>query len=243
MIMYSLQSILGLSMGGGLATYSRPVVNPPVFHGLYNTSLISMASMTTYNAIAKMNALSTPAGMRNLWATFTHVNSAAFMEEVIDMAAGVSRSMPFLSGGIQLIFQPLWQAPRARAFAATGGNALGLEESGDDLVIVLAMAAWFMQRDDDAVRAALKDFVDEAQKKAREMRVYSPYIYLNYAADFQDAMGGYGDRSMSFMRATSAKYDPIQLFQRQVPGGFKLQRTNPTPGIPPISEDDQRKIL
>jgi len=52
------------------------------------------------------------------------------------------------------------------------------------------------------------------------------YIYTNYAADFQDPMTGYGLRSLAFMREVSRKYDPQGIFQKQVPGGFKLLRTS-----------------
>jgi hypothetical protein len=35
-------------------------------------------------------------------------------------------------------------------------------------------------------------------------------------------IAGYGEESVSKLRATSKKYDPEGLFQKAVPGGFKL---------------------
>ena len=55
------------------------------------------------------------------------------------------------------------------------------------------------------------------------MGAYNTYLYLNYAASFQDPIAGYGNASVSMLQAVSKKYDPDQLFQKQVPGGFKLQ--------------------
>jgi hypothetical protein len=140
---------------------------------------------------------------------------------VIDLAASESKPMPFFTSGIQLIFQPLWKAPRAKILAETGGNVLGLDEQ-DDLVIVLASAYWFRQADDAAAGAALKQFVDKATALAKTAGVHSRYVYLNYAAEFQDPISGYGEKNVADLIATSKKYDPIQLFQKQVPGGFKL---------------------
>jgi hypothetical protein len=159
-----------------------------------------------------------------LWATITHANSAPFMEELIAFAKDKGREMPTLSTGIQLIFQPLWRTSRARSFSQTGGNSLGLEDLPEDLVIVLATTTWTSSGSDELVNRVMKEFVDEAQGMARRVGVFNRYIYTNYAAGWQDPMKGYGERSLNFLKGVSAKYDPGQVFQRQVPGGFKLER-------------------
>jgi len=41
-------------------------------------------------------------------------------------------------------------------------------------------------------------------------------------------MKGYGERSLGFLKEVSRNYDPGQVFQRQVPRGFKLERGNVT---------------
>lgn len=57
------------------------------------------------------------------------------------------------------------------------------------------------------------------------MNVYDaghPFQYLNYAAPFQDPLASYGVKNLQRLREVSKKYDPDQVFQRLVPGGFKL---------------------
>jgi hypothetical protein len=221
MVMFSAGSFLGYTVGGGLITYSKPEAKPAVFKKLYDKSLVRAVSMTTYSSMSMINGIGTPAGGRSVWASFSFANSAAFMKVVLALAADKSKALPPFSMPISLIFQPIWHVSRAKAFAATGGNALGLEETKDDVIVVLVMAA-SRPSDEAATKAAVKEFVDAAVKKAKEMGVYSKYIYANYAADFQDVIGGYGEASRAALIATSKKYDPIQLFQRQVPGGYKL---------------------
>lgn len=46
--------------------------------------------------------------------------------------------------------------------------------------------------------------------------------YLNYAAQDQDPLGSYGEENLARLRAVSGKFDPRGMFQRNVPGGFKL---------------------
>lgn len=225
MTMFALGSFLGVSGGGSLATYSRPQSNAPdIFQPFYRSSLSASTKQTTISNVAANNAAITAAGGRVLWATMTHANSAAFMEELMAFAKEKGREMPSLSTGIQLISQPLWRTPRVRSFAQSGGNVLGLEDAAQDLVIVLAMTTWTSTASDGVVNNVMKEFIDEAQVMAREAGVGSRYIYTNYAAGWQDPMRGYGERSLAFLKEVSRKFDPGQVFQRQVPGGFKLER-------------------
>lgn len=49
-----------------------------------------------------------------------------------------------------------------------------------------------------------------------------PYKYLDYAWDFQDPIGSYGGGNVEKLKEVSKKFDPKGLFQKGVPGGFKL---------------------
>jgi len=48
------------------------------------------------------------------------------------------------------------------------------------------------------------------------------YIFPNYAFWKDDVMKGYGERSLEKLKETSREYDPEGVFQKAVPGGFKL---------------------
>ena len=48
------------------------------------------------------------------------------------------------------------------------------------------------------------------------------FQYLNYAAAYQHPLESYGADKLRFLRDVSRRYDPKGVFQRQVPGGFKL---------------------
>ena len=49
---------------------------------------------------------------------------------------------------------------------------------------------------------------------------------MNYAYPTQDVIGSYGDENVDFLRKVSRKYDPAQVFQKLVPGGYKLGRSS-----------------
>lgn len=68
----------------------------------------------------------------------------------------------------------------------------------------------------------LKDLIAVIEQVTQAEGVYHPYKYLNFAAGFQDPLGGYGEEQKMKLKQVARKYDPTGIFQRQVPGGFKL---------------------
>ena len=85
---------------------------------------------------------------------------------------------------------------------------------------------------DDEVNEALRTWNDRIQEwfkwyhdfNGPDFHVGDPFQYLNYAAPFQDPFASYGEKNLQLLREVSKKYDPDQVFQKLVPGGFKLNR-------------------
>jgi FAD/FMN-containing dehydrogenase len=57
---------------------------------------------------------------------------------------------------------------------------------------------------------------------ARSIGADNEYVYLNYADRTQNPLRGYGDENVEYMRRVAREYDPTEVFQHQVPGGFKV---------------------
>jgi hypothetical protein len=223
MIMFYANYVTGNWVSESFISYIQPQNNPQVFAGLRNASNSVITEITTIQEVARDNAISTPSGTRSSFSTFTIINSAQFMDALLDLGEQYARSLPTLST-INLIFQPFWTRPRVQSFAYGGGNVLGLENERRDLVIVLIHTTWSDPARTREIKTNMERFIDDAQRLAQRMGVYHPYLYLNYAESFQDVMLSYGPESVEFMLKTSEKYDPTQLWQRRSPGGFKLPR-------------------
>lgn len=90
------------------------------------------------------------------------------------------------------------------------------------MVVYLLYITW----DDPAYDTILTDAafatLAEIEKKSYESKTDNPHIYLNYAGEFQDVLKGYGAVSIATMKTLSKKYDPKQMFQKLVPGGYKV---------------------
>ena len=70
--------------------------------------------------------------------------------------------------------------------------------------------------------------INEIKAKSIEPGTDNPFIYLNYAGEFQDPLGGYAKANVEKLKALARKYDPKGVFQKLVKGGYKLAKAKPT---------------
>lgn len=80
---------------------------------------------------------------------------------------------------------------------------------------------------DDILYAAAEETVAEIKAASIKASTANPYIYLNYAGEHHDPLGGYGAANIKTMKQLSQKYDPQGVFQKLVPGGWKLDSAMP----------------
>jgi len=174
--------------------------------------------------IESNSALTT--GHNNLFVTLTFVNkpdvAQDFMAEAWELSDAVYKELITVAGLIfTFTLQPLPYLLYSKS-AATGGNVLGLDRSKDDLVNILYTISWTLPTDNARVEAAMKGLEADLAAKEKEMGIFNEFVYLNYAAKWQDPIQGYGAANVAFMKSVSKKYDPNGIFQKAVPGGFKL---------------------
>jgi len=103
-----------------------------------------------------------------------------------------------------------------------GGNSLGLDPEDGPLVLCLVTASWSDPADDDHINSVGKNLIEAVDAASKSAGVFHPFKYLNYAAKWQDPIRGYGAENVAKLKSTSRKYDPYRVFQKAVPGGFKL---------------------
>ncbi|KAF2473017.1 bifunctional solanapyrone synthase [Lindgomyces ingoldianus] len=85
---------------------------------------------------------------------------------------------------------------------------------------------WNFKSDDEAVGSILMDTLDQIDGITKERNLYDPFIFLNDAYHSQNVFRSYGVETLNKMQAIGKRYDPEQMFQHQVPGGFKLYSAN-----------------
>ena len=108
--------------------------------------------------------------------------------------------------------------------ATTGGNPLGLESTNGPQVLALLSTSWSNAADDEKINAAVQGVFSQVENRALALNMKNRWIYLNYAAKWQDVIGSYGPENVAKLQSASKKYDPDGLFQYGEPGGYKLFR-------------------
>lgn len=106
-----------------------------------------------------------------------------------------------------------------------GGNLLGLDGTEGNLVLWV-MGVGVLADESESTYARAHALLIEQTAKVKAMAAATDLsvdlVYGNYADPSQDVLGSYGEANVAFMREVSAKYDPMGVFQRRVPGGFKV---------------------
>lgn len=106
--------------------------------------------------------------------------------------------------------------------ATEGGNVLGLNPELGSLVSILFLTFWEREEDDDKIVSTLRAALDEIDRDAEARRTLVPFKYLNYADTVQNPIRSYGSENIKRLQDASCKYDPDGVFQKGVPGGWKL---------------------
>ncbi|KAK3673913.1 hypothetical protein LTR78_006115 [Recurvomyces mirabilis] len=203
--------------------YTKPQAYPPFFQNF--TSLPQTFSTMRISNLTDFTlelAASNPLGFRQLFATGTYGASAQQMAAIYRIANTTVQPINDIAGlKWSISFQPEPTVITSKA-AANGGNSLGLSTSDGNIFNVLLTATWDNAADDARVNTQAKSLFAQAQASATTLGKTNPYLYLNYAAPWQDPIAGYGADNVAALQAASKKYDPDSVFQYQVPGGFKL---------------------
>lgn len=105
---------------------------------------------------------------------------------------------------------------------ALGGNSLGLNPADGPLVSVLLLTYWSNKNDDARIGETMRGVLEKIEADSQERGTAVLFKFLNYASQFQDPIGSYGEDRKKTLQDISKKYDPEGFFQKGVPGGFKL---------------------
>jgi hypothetical protein len=103
-----------------------------------------------------------------------------------------------------------------------GGNSLGLSPADGPLVSVLLLSYWSKKEDDEKIGKTMRGVLEKIQQVSLEKKTAVSFTFMNYSSQFQDPISSYGEVNKLRLQEVSKKYDPEGVFQKLVPGGFKL---------------------
>jgi hypothetical protein len=144
------------------------------------------------------------------------------MNDIHEKWAEVLETLKDADGFIfSLGFFPITKAMLINSHKA-GGNAKDIDPEDGPLFIMMLNPTWNASSDDDRVQKGVEEVLAASRAMASERGLLHRYIFTNYAYYKENLFQGYGEKSLAALRETSHKLDPKGLFQKAVPGGFKL---------------------
>jgi hypothetical protein len=146
------------------------------------------------------------------------------MNDIHEKWAEVLKILKDADGFIfSLGFFPMTKAMLVNSQKA-GGNAKDIDPEDGPLLIMMLNPTWNASSDDDRVHKGVETILAASRAMASERGLLHRYIFTNYAYYKESLFQGYGEKSLAALRETSQKFDPKGIFQKAVPGGFKLNR-------------------
>ena len=97
-----------------------------------------------------------------------------------------------------------------------------MERFTDNFIMYQSYLSWSEAVDDELFIGLGLMLTEGIQKFAAIKGTAVDYLYLNYADKDQDPLSAYGADKVRFMKSVAKKYDPSGVYQKLLPGGFKI---------------------
>jgi len=82
---------------------------------------------------------------------------------------------------------------------------------------------WYNPADDALITRFSLSILETIDQRSKAAGLYYPFVFLNDAGPGESPFVTYGKgKSLSTLRHIRQQYDPTAVFQRLMPGGFKL---------------------
>ncbi|KLJ10859.1 hypothetical protein EMPG_13776 [Blastomyces silverae] len=171
-----------------------------------------------------------PSGTWNFGATLTFKNDKRILAHAMKLNEKYVKDLNHAIGPDNFVTLALFQ-PEPSFFGdiskQRGGNMLGVDSQEHNAVLWTGGVA--VKSDEQALAIAqtgMSAMVAELKEFSISLCGESRLIYMNYADPSQDPLGSYGKENVDHIRRVAAKYDPLGVFQRRFPGGFKISRVD-----------------
>ncbi|KAF4636113.1 hypothetical protein G7Y89_g1974 [Cudoniella acicularis] len=171
-----------------------------------------------------------PAGNLATGYTIAFKNDPAILRQCVHLHEELVNTLTNSIGAENFItlnfFQP-FPAFIGKIGLQRGGNMLGFDRENDNAILWTGSIALNSTQEDLAVaHQQLGAMASQVQEFARSVSGDVDLIYLNYADVSQDPIGSYGAENIQHIREVAAKYDATNVFQKRIPGGFKISRVD-----------------
>ncbi|KAH6972577.1 hypothetical protein EDB80DRAFT_743731 [Ilyonectria destructans] len=199
-------------------------VSPPAFDQFMRIpqATSSMRKDTHRNLAVELELIS---GYRNVWFAITFKNDKALYKKALDLHKQFVSDWKVQSPDGDFICHGIFQAiPTifSKHSVEKGGNVMGLDRVTDNAVMFQVQLMINGVEQEKIARKRMVKFRETIKQYSVKKGGAVDWEYLNYADFTQNPLKTYGEENVAFIRKVAAKYDPDEVFQDRLPGGFKI---------------------
>jgi hypothetical protein len=151
--------------------------------------------------------------------TTIYLDNSTYVDAVNALKEFADETAKLQGGTFAVMPQPI-STSLVDASKELGGNPMGMTSKAQLWFTV--NVGWMNAADDERGYAIAKASIRRVEEITKERNLYDPFIFLNDAGPSQAVLQSYGSANFAKLKEASAKYDPTGMFQKQVPGGFKI---------------------
>ncbi|KAI0382173.1 putative FAD-binding oxidoreductase [Hypomontagnella monticulosa] len=207
-------------------TYLKPEESPAAFEPFYRIdkkwgAVVDTTKLRTIHDLISEYPI--PTGIpRIAWTTTSFQPSQSMHKSIREIfsTSPTVNAIRSLTAGTGIFTLQGISASAVEAGRLRGGNALGLEPVAQSWFHT-DIGWWYPEDDGDALNA-IRSLTDEVETSAKAQGSYLPYLFMNDASIDQHVIKHYGEENVRRLKEVQRMYDPGAVFQRLVPGGFKL---------------------
>jgi hypothetical protein len=203
--------------------YADPVAEPAVFEEY--RAIPAFSDTTQLNTLAYFTQQlnnSNPKGYRETFWTASSKLDREMVQFVFDVSFEEFAKIIDVQGIVPANTLQIITVPILEQMQKKGGNAPGLSPADGPIFLINLSTRWDKVEDDARVMQANANVVRRMQEEAKRRNMVNDYLYMNYASQYQDVIGSYGE-STERLKGIASKYDPREVFQKLQPGYFKLE--------------------
>jgi len=197
--------------------YTEPVADLLMFDGLRQVPTVeSSLGMTDYLTLAGDIAdLQHGDGDRANVATLTLKLDLELLNFAFDVyVEEASPIAPRIRGTMEFHALPRTFSP--------ADNVYGLDNTEGPLISFLLIFSTSLEKHNAELIATQQRIIGRVKDEAERRSLYHPFLFSNYAGEWQDVIGSYGEQNLKFLSQVAEAYDPEQVFQQLQSGSFKV---------------------
>lgn len=203
--------------------YFQPISNPQAFPPFYNIPFIFNGTGIFPNLTSLISQQVDRVVPRWTFGATSFLLDEATYVDVGRLTQNMTARLGAINDGSMVLMPQPISASMISQSLSMGQNTMTSELNATAMMWFCINVGWNLPADDDMISEILLETLGKIEDLAKSRKFYNRFIFQNDAHSAQDPIRSYGENAYRRLKIISKRIDLDGMFQKQVPGGFKLR--------------------